>query len=96
MRNTIRDSTGIAARSMPRSGATSSAPISMSPRRLRLDMRGLVGPALASAAVMLVLAPAAALFSQNWAWCANQRRPLSSSAANRSLEISSNLMRAQG
>ena len=35
-------------------------------------MRGLVGPALASAAVMLVLAPAAAQISQNWAWCVNQ------------------------
>ena len=35
-------------------------------------MRGLVGPALASAAVMLMLAPAAAQISQNWAWCVNQ------------------------
>ena len=35
-------------------------------------MRGLVGPALASAAVMLVLAPAAAQISQNWAGCVNQ------------------------
>jgi tetratricopeptide (TPR) repeat protein len=35
-------------------------------------MRGLVGPALASAAVILMLAPAAAQISQNWAWCVNQ------------------------
>jgi lipoprotein NlpI len=35
-------------------------------------MRGLVGPGLASAAVMLMLAPAAARLSQNWAWCVNQ------------------------
>ena len=35
-------------------------------------MRGLLGPALASAAVMLILAPATAQFSQNWAWCVNQ------------------------
>jgi hypothetical protein len=44
---------------------------------------------------MLMLAPAAAQSSQNWAWCVNQRRPLSSSAANGSLEFSSNLMRAR-
>ncbi len=35
-------------------------------------MRGLVGPALASAAVMVMLAPAAAQLSQKWAWCVNQ------------------------
>src|SRR5262249_22542912 len=36
------------------------------------DMRGLAGPALAGAAVMVMLAPAAAQLSQNWAWCVNQ------------------------
>jgi lipoprotein NlpI len=35
-------------------------------------MRGLVGPVLASAAVMVTLAPALAQFSQKWAWCVNQ------------------------
>jgi tetratricopeptide (TPR) repeat protein len=35
-------------------------------------MRGLVWPALASAAVMVMVAPAAAQFSQKWAWCVNQ------------------------
>ncbi len=35
-------------------------------------MRGLVGAAFASAAVMVMLAPAAAQVSQKWAWCVNQ------------------------
>ena len=35
-------------------------------------MRGLVGSAFASAAVMVMLAPAAAQVSQKWAWCVNQ------------------------
>ena len=35
-------------------------------------MRGLVGPALASAAVMVTFAPAAAQLSQKWTWCVNQ------------------------
>ena len=35
-------------------------------------MRGLVWPALASAAVMVMVAPPAAQFSQKWAWCVNQ------------------------
>jgi lipoprotein NlpI len=36
------------------------------------DMRGLLGPALAGAAVMFMLAPAAAQLSQQWASCVNQ------------------------
>jgi tetratricopeptide (TPR) repeat protein len=36
------------------------------------DMRGLAGPALASAAVMVMWAPAAAQLSQKWTWCVNQ------------------------
>ncbi len=35
-------------------------------------MRGLVGLAFASAAVMVTLAPAAAQVSQKWTWCVNQ------------------------
>ena len=35
-------------------------------------MRGLVGPALASMAVIVMLGPAAAQSSQRWAWCVNQ------------------------
>jgi tetratricopeptide (TPR) repeat protein len=35
-------------------------------------MRGLVGSALASAAVMVTLGSAAAQSSQKWAWCVNQ------------------------
>ena len=35
-------------------------------------MRGLVGPALASAVVMVTFAPAAAQLSQKWTWCVNQ------------------------
>ena len=35
-------------------------------------MRGLVGPALASVAVMVIVAPAAAQLSEKWALCVNQ------------------------
>src|SRR6516165_10283722 len=36
------------------------------------DVRGLVWSALASAAVVVMLPPAAAQVSEKWAWCVNQ------------------------
>ena len=35
-------------------------------------MRGVMGPALASVAAIVIVAPAVAQLSQKWAWCVNQ------------------------